>query len=131
MKIFNLILSLLFIIGSCEPINEHIAAEELGYPSTIEFTAEGGEYIYEGNNVGTMCVITVLDAEENAFKYEFDEDTQNYRYKNDWLSIEANPEHPQITIKAQPNSSNQLRQCKFEVNKGYYYSTITVNQSAN
>lgn len=121
-KIFTLLLFL--IITSCGPFEKN----QMGYPSSVIFNAEGGEKtIYGDISLGGFQV--KIGSEEYPITY-IDSITNTRVYQNEWINIRMPYDgiKKEFIIRAEPLSNNRHRELTIYGDSGYDYTTIKVIQ---
>ena len=120
-KIFTLLaLVVAVVMTSCEK------EVDLGYPTSVTFTADGGEKIVTGVEPFTDAHIHDYKSGEDGEFVPREDDIQCQVYE--WLTIEYFANSTELKIIAEPNSSGKSRKLHIELHSGQEYHVIKVKQ---
>lgn len=100
---------------------------DLGYPSNISFTKDGGEKTITGDQPFTFAVIE--DYKGNHGSIEIGEDGKLYNIY-DWLRVEyVELYNEKLKIYANPNTTSRQRTLYIELYSGQEYHVVKVTQN--
>ena len=120
-KLFTLFaLVIAVVMTSCEK------EVDLGYPTSVTFTADGGEKIVTGVEPFTDAHIHDYKSGEDGEFVPREDDIQCQVYE--WLTIEYLANSAELKIIAEPNTSAKSRQLRIELHSGQEYHVIKVKQ---
>ena len=120
-KLFTLFaLVIAVVMTSCEK------EVDLGYPTSVTFTADGGEKIVTGVEPFTDAHIHDYKSGEDGEFVPREDDIQCQVYE--WLTIEYLANSAELKIIAEPNTSAKSRQLHIELHSGQEYHVIKVIQ---
>ena len=120
-KLFALLaLVVAVVMTSCEK------EVDLGYPTSVTFTADGGEKTITGVELFTDAHIHDYKSGEDGEFVPREDDIQCQVYE--WLSIEYLAYSTELKIIAEPNASGKSRQLHIELHSGQEYHVIKVEQ---
>lgn len=120
-KLFTLFaLVIAVVMTSCEK------EVDLGYPTSVTFTADGGEKIVTGVEPFTDAHIHDYKSGEDGEFVPREDDIQCQVYE--WLTIEYLANSAELKIIAEPNTSAKSRQLHIELHSGQEYHVIKVEQ---
>ena len=120
-KIFTLLaLVVAVVVTSCEK------EVDLGYPTSVTFTADGGEKTVTGVEPFTDAHIHDYKSGEDGEFVPREDDIQCQVYE--WLTIEYLANSTELKIIAEPNTSAKSRQLHIELHSGQEYHVIKVEQ---
>ena len=120
-KLFTLFaLVIAVVMTSCEK------EVDLGYPTSVTFTADGGEKIVTGVEPFTDAHIHDYNSGDQGSVMPSEGDVDIEVFK--WLKIEYVAHSTELKIVAEPNSSGKSRQLHIELHSGQEYHVIKVEQ---
>ena len=120
-KIFTLLaLVVAVVMTSCEK------EVDLGYPTSVTFTADGGEKTITGVEPFTDAHIHDYNSGEDGEFVPREDDIQCQVYE--WLSIEYLANSTELKIIAEPNASGKSRKLHIELHSGQEYHVLEVKQ---
>ena len=120
-KLFTLFaLVIAVVMTSCEK------EVDLGYPTSVTFTADGGEKIVTGVEPFTDAHIHDYKSGEDGEFVPREDDIQCQVYE--WLTIEYLANSAELKIIAEQNSSGKSRKLHIELHSGQEYHVIKVEQ---
>ena len=120
-KLFTLFaLVIAVVMTSCEK------EVDLGYPTSVTFTADGGEKIVTGVEPFTDAHIHDYKSGEDGEFVPREDDIQCQVYE--WLSIEYLANSTELKIIAEPNASGKSRKLHIELHSGPEYHVVEVKQ---
>lgn len=120
-KLFTLLaLVVAVVMTSCEK------EVDLGYPTSVTFTADGGEKTITGVEPFTDAHIHDYNSGEDGEFVPREDDIQCQVYE--WLSIEYLANSTELKIIAEPNASGKSRKLHIELHSGQEYHVIKVEQ---
>ena len=104
---------------------------DLGYPTTVTFSSDGGEQIISSSKPFYGAYIQNYDNGDHGSVEQKDEFGNQYStYK--WLTIVYNEQENtyanQLTLIAEPNTSGKSRQLWIELYSGPDYQVVNVKQ---
>ena len=120
-KLFTLLaLVVAVVMTSCEK------EVDLGYPTSVTFTADGGEKTITGVEPFTDAHIHDYNSGEDGEFVPREDDIQCQVYE--WLSIEYLANSTELKIIAEPNASGKSRKLHIELHSGPEYHVVEVKQ---
>lgn len=120
-KLFTLLaLVVAVVMTSCEK------EVDLGYPTSVTFTADGGEKTITGVEPFTDAHIHDYNSGEDGEFVPREDDIQYQVYE--WLSIEYLANSTELKIIAEPNASGKSRKLHIELHSGPEYHVVEVKQ---
>ena len=120
-KLFTLFaLVIAVVMTSCEK------EVDLGYPTSVTFTADGGEKIVTGVEPFTDAHIHDYKSGEDGEFVPREDDIQCQVYE--WLTIEYLANSAELKIIAEPNASGKSRKLHIELHSGPEYHVVEVKQ---
>lgn len=120
-KIFTLLaLVVAVVMTSCEK------DVDFGYPTSVTFTADGGEKTITGVEPFTDAHIHDYKSGEDGEFIPREDDIQCQVYE--WLSIEYLANSTELKIIAKPNASGKSRKLHIELHSGPEYHVVEVKQ---
>ena len=120
-KIFTLLaLVVAVVMTSCEK------EVDFGYPTSVTFTADGGEKTITGVEPFTDAHIHDYKSGEDGEFIPREDDIQCQVYE--WLSIEYLANSTELKIIAEPNASGKSRKLHIELHSGPEYHVVEVKQ---
>ena len=120
-KLFALlVLVVAVVMTSCEK------EVDLGYPTSVTFTADGGEKTITGVEPFTDAHIHDYNSGEDGEFIPREDDIQCQVYE--WLSIEYLANSTELKIIAEPNASGKSRKLHIELHSGQEYHVVEVKQ---
>ena len=120
-KIFTLLaLVVAVVMTSCEK------EVDFGYPTSVTFTADGGEKTITGVEPFTDAHIHDYKSGEDGEFIPREDDIQCQVYE--WLSIEYLANSTELKIIAKPNASGKSRKLHIELHSGPEYHVVEVKQ---
>ena len=120
-KIFTLLaLVVAVVMTSCEK------EVDLGYPTSVTFTADGGEKIVTGVEPFTDAHIHDYKSGEDGEFVPREDDIQCQVYE--WLTIEYLANSAELKIIAEPNASGKSRKLHIELHSDPEYHVVEVKQ---
>ena len=120
-KIFTLLaLVVAVVVTSCEK------EVDLGYPTSVTFTADGGEKTVTGVEPFTDAHIHDYKSGEDGEFVPREDDIQCQVYE--WLTIEYLANSTELKIIAEPNTSGKSRKLHIELHSGPEYHVVEVKQ---
>ena len=120
-KIFTLLaLVVAVVMTSCEK------DVDFGYPTSVTFTADGGEKTITGVEPFTDAHIHDYKSGEDGEFIPREDDIQCQVYE--WLSIEYLANSTELKIIAEPNASGKSRKLHIELHSGPEYHVVEVKQ---
>jgi hypothetical protein len=99
---------------------------DLGYPTSVTFTADGGEKTITGVEPYTDAHIHDYNSGEDGEFVPREDDIQCQVYE--WLSIEYLANSTELKIIAEPNASGKSRKLHIELHTGPEYHVVEVKQ---
>ena len=99
---------------------------DLGYPTSVTFTADGGEKTITGVEPFTDAHIHDYNSGEDGEFVPREDDIQCQVYE--WLSIEYLANSTELKIIAEPNASGKSRKLHIELHSGQEYHVLEVKQ---
>ena len=99
---------------------------DLGYPTSVTFTADGGEKTITGVEPFTDAHIHDYNSGEDGEFVPREDDIQCQVYE--WLSIEYLANSTELKIIAEPNASGKSRKLHIELHSGPEYHVVEVKQ---
>ena len=120
-KLFALlVLVVAVVMTSCEK------EVDFGYPTSVAFTADGGEKTVTGVEPFTDAHIHDYKSGEDGEFIPREDDIQYQVYE--WLSIEYLANSTELKIIAEPNASGKSRKLHIELHSGPEYHVVEVKQ---
>ena len=120
-KLFTLLaLVVAVVMTSCEK------EVDFGYPTSVAFTADGGEKTVTGVEPFTDAHIHDYKSGEDGEFIPREDDIQCQVYE--WLSIEYLANSTELKIIAEPNASGKSRKLHIELHSGPEYHVVEVKQ---
>lgn len=120
-KLFALlVLVVAVVMTSCEK------EVDFGYPTSVAFTADGGEKTVTGVEPFTDAHIHDYKSGEDGEFVSREDDIQYQVYE--WLTIEYLANSTELKIIAEPNASGKSRKLHIELHSGPEYHVVEVKQ---
>lgn len=120
-KLFTLLaLVIAVVMTSCEK------EVDMGYPTSVLFTADGGENTISGIEPFTDAHIHDYKSGEDGEFMPREDDIQCQVYE--WLTIEYLANSTELKIIAEPNASGKSRKLHIELHSGPEYHVVEVKQ---
>ena len=120
-KIFTLFaLVIAVVMTSCEK------EVDMGYPTSVLFTADGGENTISGIEPFTDAHIHDYKSGEQGSVLPTEGDFDSEVFK--WLKIEYVPHSTELKIIAEPNTTGKSRELHIELYSGQEYHITKVKQ---
>ena len=120
-RIFTLLaLVVAVVMTSCEK------EVDFGYPTSVTFTADGGEKTITGVEPFTDAHIHDYKSGEDGEFVPREDDIQCQVYE--WLTIEYLANSTELKIIAEPNASGKSRKLHIELHSGPEYHVVEVKQ---
>lgn len=120
-KLFTLLaLVIAVVMTSCEK------EVDMGYPTSVLFTADGGENTISGIEPFTDAHIHDYKIGEDGEFVPREDDIQCQVYE--WLTIEYLANSTELKIIAEPNASGKSRKLHIELHSGPEYHVVEVKQ---
>ena len=120
-KLFTLLaLVIAVVMTSCEK------EVDMGYPTSVLFTADGGENTISGIEPFTDAHIHDYKSGEDGEFVPREDDIQCQVYE--WLTIEYLANSTELKIIAEPNASGKSRKLHIELHSGPEYHVVEVKQ---
>ena len=119
--LFAIVLPIMLL--SCGPFEE----VNMGYPTSVTFSTEGGVEYISVDNAHTFNIITVIDYKTAGEGMFISNDGEGGYCEYAWLRAESDCSK-ELRIIAQPNTTGKPRTLWVELYSNYKYHVIKVEQ---
>ncbi len=115
------------------PIGWCFHEEYMGYPKKVEFPAEGGTVMLDGEPVNIIYIDRGPGTNDSEIVVinQGDSLDESHVVKYDWLTVDCNVYEGRVIFTADKNTTGRTREIDVQLGSGYEYSITKVVQKGN
>ena len=108
------------------PIGSCTSPGNAGYPSKLYFPASGGDKQITGTESALYLSFEERDIPSD---FSFSESDSSMVLAGEWIEITGQFCGTVLNVHAEPNHTGKRRRVALNISSGYYYPTVTIEQS--